>query len=158
MNVHYATRWKTGLYRLKWVFSTSQRRNDKVKRFRHRWKFNRGKILLLVLNANFKIQNLKNKILNPKINIQNAKIKILDPKAKIKNPKIKILNPRTKIWNLTLKKLKNLKIQNVQFKIQIAKLSRTQVRTIFEFRFVISDVFPQFFVLSAYTRNDKVQC
>ena len=109
MNVHYATRWKTGLYRLKWVFSTSQRRNDKVKRFRHRWKFNRGKILLLVLNAKFKIQNLKNKILNPKINIQNAKIKILDPKAKIKNPKIKILNPKTKIWNLTLKKLKNLK-------------------------------------------------
>ena len=50
-----------------------------------------------------------------------------------------------------------MKIRNVQFKIQNAKLAHTQARINFTFRFVISDVYLQLFLLSAYARDTKVQ-
>ena len=45
-----------------------------------------------------------------------------------------------------------------KFKIQNAKFAQTQARTNFEFWFVISDVFPQLFLLSTYARDKEVQC
>ena len=94
----------------------------------------RAKINFRVLNANFHIQKVKFKIQNPhsKLLIKNSKSKLI-----IQNSMFQI--------------------QSVQFKFQNVKFARTHARTYFEFRFVISAVFPQHFLLSTCARHEKVQ-
>ena len=68
--------------------------------------------------------------------------------------KRKFLFLSRRIWAQCFQSLKspvlnsNFKIQNIQFKIKNAKFARTQARTDFEFRFIISNVFSQLLLLT----------